>query len=103
MVFPALHGENGEDGAIQGFLETLNINYVGSSYEASSLCMNKAFAKRLVEAEGIEVSPFFDIRKNGYDKNEVIAKAKNLRFPLYVKGVHLGSSLGVKRRCFIRI
>ena len=53
VAFLAVHGTNGEDGAIQGLLELLHIPYTGSGIQASALCMNKAITKKILESEGI--------------------------------------------------
>ena len=52
VVFPALHGPFGEDGVVQGMLETLDVAYVGSGVEASALCMDKVLCKALMSAHG---------------------------------------------------
>lgn len=100
IVFPVLHGPNGEDGTMQGFLEIMNIPYVGCNHQSSAICMDKAVTKKLVALAGLSVVPYVDFSRNEWkkDPSNLIQKIfQNLEFPLYVKPVHLGSSVGVTR------
>lgn len=92
-AFIALHGAGGEDGVIQGFLETLGIPYTGSGVAASALAMDKARAKLVMNALEVPTPPF------GMAKTFEQAKelAKKIDFPLSVKPVSEGSSIGVTR------
>lgn len=92
-VFIALHGTGGEDGVIQGFLETLGLPYTGSGVAASALAMNKAHAKLVMNGLDIPTPPF------GLAKTleEAQALAKKIDFPVSVKPVAEGSSIGVTR------
>lgn len=58
LVFPVLHGPNGEDGTVQGLLELARVPYVGSSVAGSAACMDKDVCKRLLRNAGIPVVPF---------------------------------------------
>lgn len=91
LAFPVFHGSFGEDGMIQGFLETLAMPYVGCDYHSSVLAMNKDWTKLVASREGI-ATPKFVVHRKGLTLN-----LKDLQFPLWVKAVHLGSSLGVYR------
>lgn len=97
VIFPVLHGKNGEDGTIQGLFELSQIPYVGNGVLASSACMDKAVTKKLLEVEGIEVTEGFNI----YDYAEkdfdwILEKTqKELSFPVVVKPSNAGSSVGV--------
>ncbi len=98
IVIPAFHGPYGEDGMMQGFLETLGLPYVGASYKGSSLCMHKGWIKSVVEKEGIFTAKYVSFSKVSWEeKKDVFLDKieKELLFPLWVKGAHLGSSLGV--------
>ncbi len=97
VVIPVLHGPQGEDGMIQGFLHTLGIPYVGCDYASSALCMNKAWTKQVVSAHQIPVVPYFEINRAAYFQNPTIFLDKIADFPVWVKAVHLGSSIGVSR------
>lgn len=90
VVIPVFHGPKGEDGMVQGFLETLQIPYVGCGYAAASLCMHKAWTKQIAAAHGIAIVPYSQMKTG----EEV---PKEIPFPVWVKAVHQGSSIGVTR------
>lgn len=85
LVYIALHGRFGEDGCVQGLLEIAQIPYTGSKVLASALAMNKLAAKRVFDATGIPTPRYFAIEKI----------KRTFPFPLVVKPVSEGSSLGV--------
>jgi D-alanine-D-alanine ligase len=94
-AFLALHGKYGEDGAIQGLLEMMDIPYTGSRVLASALGMNKVHTKQIAVFHDIPTAAF-EIFDAGQDLGEVCVRAtKNLRFPVMVKPCEEGSSLGV--------
>ncbi len=93
VAFNGLHGKFGEDGAIQGLLETMGIPYTGSGLLASAMGMNKIISKTVFKANGLCVGPFKVVSVG--DK-KVFAKAQaELGFPLVVKPCSEGSSVGV--------
>ena len=95
LVFPILHGTGGEDGCLQGFLETLNLAYVGSDVRSSAVCMDKVFTKIILEKAGVKTVPYRDFLHNQpLPKFSELCKelgSKNL----IVKASALGSSVGV--------
>jgi UDP-N-acetylmuramate--alanine ligase len=93
IVLPIFHGPMGEDGMIQGFLETLGIAYVGCDYSASAICMDKWTAKCLVADGEIPTLPFVGVSK--HDKNFIIPE--DMHYPLFIKPAHLGSSIGISK------
>ncbi|MBA3958422.1 MAG: UDP-N-acetylmuramate--L-alanine ligase [Parachlamydiaceae bacterium] len=100
LFFPILHGSYGEDGAIQGFFETLDKPYTGCDQRAAALCMDKVLTKKVVGAAGLKTADY--VAFNHYEwhtKSESIKQkiVDELVFPLYVKPVHLGSSIAVTR------
>jgi D-alanine-D-alanine ligase len=98
VVFPVLHGTFGEDGVLQGLLETLSVPYVGCGVLASAVCMNKIAMKRAFQAEHVPVTPhvwFEEARWRGPDGGTRLVDG--LRWPLFVKPANMGSSLGVSR------
>ncbi len=100
LVYPILHGPFGEDGMIQGFLETLGIPYVGCDFRACALTMDKAWTKRVVQTYGIRVARFVEFSVHNWIKrpHEVREKIlKEFKFPFYIKATHLGSTFGVHR------
>jgi len=95
LVFIALHGKPGEDGTIQGFLETFGIPYTGSGVLASSLAMNKVASKKIFIASGIP-TPNFIALEDSESIDRFISRAINeIGIPLVVKPVSEGSSIGV--------
>lgn len=95
LVYIALHGRWGEDGSVQGLLEIANIPYTGSKVLASALAMNKLAAKKIFDASGIPTPRYVEI--NAF--TDIAAQAEKIKrtfpFPLVVKPVSEGSSLGV--------
>lgn len=96
IVFPVLHGQNGEDGRLQGLLELAGIQYVGCDMTSSTLCMDKYLAHELVSYRGIliPISYLFDTN-DSYEKIE--KKISHLKYPLFVKPVKAGSSFGISK------
>ena len=91
FVFLALHGNFGEDGTIQGTLDTMEIPYTGSGLTASSLCMNKELTKKLLRYEGIP-TPDWAVVRNPEEFD--LHKLEQLGYPLVVKPNSGGSSVG---------
>ena len=90
----------GEDGTIQGFFEILGKAYVGCDHRSSAVCMDKALTKKLMLLNGIAIVPFIDFHAMEWKKNRgkyLKAIEEQLTFPLYVKPLHLGSTVGVKK------
>lgn len=98
-VIPAFHGSDGENGGFQGLCETLNVPYAGSGVLASSIGMDKIRAKNLCQSQDIPVVEGLTIVENDWEKDSdtFIERAAGLGFPLIVKPVHLGSSIGVEK------
>jgi D-alanine-D-alanine ligase len=101
VVFPVVHGLGGEDGSLQGLLETAGITYVGSGVEASAICMNKVTAKSLVHNAGIETGNWSSINWcTSGSETRVDSSWAWSHFggsPLFVKPVAGGSSAGISR------
>tara|TARA_B100001123_G_C15337368_1_gene1033382 strand:- start:4136 stop:5056 length:921 start_codon:yes stop_codon:yes gene_type:complete len=95
IVFNALHGKYGEDGFIQGILESLKISYTHSGVLSSSLAMNKELSRILFKKNQMKTPKYFLLHQN--DKNNLRKKmrAKNIKFPIVIKPIDEGSSLGV--------
>ena len=90
VAFLALHGPGGEDGTVQGMLDVLGIPYTGSGVRASAVGMNKSMTKALVEREGVPVVSGMCLQKG-----EKTGPPKKLKWPLVVKPVDQGSTVGV--------
>lgn len=100
IVFPALHGTNGEDGALMGLLEMAGVPYVGCGVAASAIAMDKVLTKQVCQSQGIAVTPYVDFMKHQYetDPDEYVTRInRTLRYPLFVKPAHLGSSIGITK------
>ena len=113
VIFPILHGLYGEDGTIQGLLELLKIKYVGCNVLASSVAMDKAYAKIIFDKAGLKQAKYVYIYKKNnkdyeyidkefnvetLDINNISKKISNiLKMPVFVKPSNSGSSVGIKK------
>jgi D-alanine-D-alanine ligase len=97
IVFPVLHGTDGEDGSIQGLLKAMDLPMVGTGVLGSSVSMNKIVAKRLLRDAGLPVTDFLTFRYDQKDKISFNSIAKKLGVPFMVKSASLGSSVGVTK------
>ncbi len=92
VVFPALHGARGEDGTIAGFLDVIDVPYVGSGVRAGALAMDKWATKLIARDLGIATAPATRVTA----KDDPIG-GSHVGYPLIVKPVSSGSSFGVSR------
>ena len=92
VVFPVLHGPYGEDGTIQGFLETADIAYVGSGVMSSGAAMDKAFSKIIFAGAGMAVAQGIVVTRDEW-KNKI----ENINYPVFVKPARGGSSRGTHK------
>ncbi len=100
VVFPVLHGPFGEDGTMQGYLELLNVPYVGNGVLASAAGMDKEFTKALFEAAEVPVTPHVVIHETEWKSSpaEALERVAKLgALPLFVKPARAGSSVGVSK------
>lgn len=100
IVFPLLHGTNGEDGTVQGFFEVLNIPYVGNGVLASSAGMDKVSMKQLFAQVGLKQVPYVHFIRSQWqaDREVFIAEMESeLTWPMFVKPANLGSSVGISK------
>ena len=100
IFFPLIHGTYGEDGCLQGFFELLDIPYVGADVIGSAIAMDKEITKRLLMLEKIPVTKFIIIKKEDKlaDREKKVNQAiKEFHFPLFIKPVCLGSSVGISK------
>ena len=94
-VFNALHGKYGEDGFVQSILEYLKISYTHSGVISSSLAMDKELSRLIFKKNKIRVPKYFLLEK-GYEGNLIEkTKSKKIKFPIVIKPINEGSSLGV--------
>ena len=100
VVFPVLHGENGEDGAMQGLLQMAGIPYVGPQVAASAVAMDKTLTKLVVDHAGVTQAAGQLVRRSQLKENaESILDSLETRFayPMFVKPAGTGSSVGVSK------
>ena len=97
IIFNALHGKEGEDGVAQSYFEYLQIPYTHSGVISSHNAMNKVISKEIFKKNKIITPRYFVIEKKNYQKNRLskIIKKNKIKFPIVVKPVSEGSSLGV--------
>lgn len=95
ICFPVLHGKNGEDGTVQGLLELSGISFVGGKTLGMAMCMDKVITKIILEKNNIPQTPYFFLRK-GDDIGKALDESQ-MEFPLFVKPVNAGSSIGASK------
>ncbi|MDK2818251.1 MAG: D-alanine--D-alanine ligase [Spirochaetota bacterium] len=91
VIYPILHGNKGEDGCIQGVLETLNIPYVGCDVLSSAITMNKSITKKIFQSLDIPCAKGFTTTSNIQDN---LTKIEAINYPVFIKPVSEGSSIG---------
>jgi D-alanine-D-alanine ligase len=99
VAFAALHGPFGEDGTVQGMLESLDVPYVGAGVAASAVCMDKVLFKRLMGAAGVDQVEYVGVRESHWlaARAGVLAELAALGLPVFVKPAHQGSSVGIAK------
>ena len=100
VVFPVLHGKNGEDGTIQGMLQLAAIPYVGCDMISSACCMDKVYTNTLADAAGVPQAKWLGVKEYDYskEKDSILTKAEEyLGYPIFVKPANAGSSVGVSK------
>jgi D-alanine-D-alanine ligase len=100
VAFPIIHGTDGEDGTLQGYLEMIGLPYVGSGVAASAIGMDKAHMKHVFAAAKLPLAEFVEVREHDWrNERERIMRAVHnaLRLPYFVKPANTGSSVGVTK------
>ena len=99
VVFPVLHGRNGEDGRLQGIMEMARIPYVGCGVLSSAVCMDKGMTHTVLDYNGIQTAKWASVHQRDLNKldEKCVAIAETLGFPLFVKPANAGSSVGVNK------
>ena len=100
VVFGVLHGPWGEDGTIQGLLETVGLPYVGAGVLASAIAMDKDVCKAMLRDSGIATARSVTLRDHLCDPDDPAVAARvgdNLGWPVFVKPATLGSSIGISK------
>ncbi len=99
VVFPVLHGKNGEDGTVQGLLEMAGLPYVGCGVLGSALCMDKVCANLVMDAAGIARCEWDYMEAWQLADFDAIERrvAEKLHYPIFVKPANAGSSVGISK------
>ena len=100
VAFPVVHGTNVEDGTLQGYLQMMNIPYVGCDVLSSAVGMDKYVMKTVLKDNGIPVLDCKCYTANQYDENEeaIVDEIESaIGYPVIVKPVNLGSSIGISK------
>jgi D-alanine-D-alanine ligase len=100
VIFPLLHGPNGEDGTVQGLLELLNLPYVGNGVLASAAGMDKVIMKNIFAEAGLGQVDYTSFIRSDWEADKAGAYVKveqKLGYPCFVKPANLGSSVGISK------
>jgi D-alanine-D-alanine ligase len=100
VVFPMLHGPRGEDGCVQGLLELADSAYVGAGVAASAVGMDKELARAVFAHAGLRQTEYLVVRRSAWNADRpgtLTGIESKLRYPLFVKPVNLGSSIGISK------
>ncbi|MDR1032876.1 MAG: D-alanine--D-alanine ligase [Candidatus Nomurabacteria bacterium] len=100
IAFPVMHGAYGEDGSLMGLLRMAGVPFVGSDMEASAVAMNKVLSKEVAESNGIPTPRYVSFLTTEFsaDRKKCIKKVNDaLKYPVFVKPPHLGSSIGITK------
>ncbi|MBE6944548.1 MAG: D-alanine--D-alanine ligase [Ruminococcaceae bacterium] len=100
VVFPVLHGENGEDGSIQGLLQLAGIPYVGCHVAASAVAMDKTLTKLVADQAGIRQAAWqliWDHELEHHTQRAIEILESRFAYPMFVKPAGTGSSVGVTK------
>lgn len=97
VAIPVMHGTNGEDGTIQGFLEMLKVPYAGCDLIAAAVGQDKVLQKNILNDNGLPITNWFWAYENELDENpeELIRKVHKLIYPVIIKPACTGSSIGI--------
>lgn len=100
VIFPLLHGPNGEDGTIQGLFEILDMPYVGTGVLASACAMDKIMTKAILQQTDIPQLPYVAFTKYEWQKDQSAVCKRcegSLVYPMFIKPANMGSSVGISK------
>ena len=100
VIFPVVHGLNGEDGTIQGVLELANIPYVGAGVLGSALGLDKIYMKRAFAAAGLPIVDYLPITRRQYERDPdafILLVEEKIGYPCFTKFANSGSSVGTTK------
>ncbi|MBQ9047453.1 MAG: D-alanine--D-alanine ligase [Solobacterium sp.] len=97
VVIPVMHGTNGEDGTIQGFLEMLKVPYAGCDVISAAVGQDKVLQKLILSASGLPITNWFWVYASEMDehRDEILRKVRKLIYPVIIKPACTGSSIGI--------
>jgi D-alanine-D-alanine ligase len=99
VIFPLIHGANGEDGRLQGMLDFIGVPYIGSGVSGSVICMDKLFTKAILDKIGIRQLPYVGFTSFDWklSSDSIILEIESLGYPIFIKPANLGSSIGITK------
>ncbi len=97
VAFPIVHGTDGEDGTLQGLLKLLDIPFVGPDVLSSAICMDKDFAKKIMQANNLPTSPYLVVLTVAEALANFDQYVQELGLPFFVKPSAQGSSVGISK------
>lgn len=100
VIFPVVHGPNGEDGTIQGLLELANLPYVGAGVMASAVGMDKWMMKNVFAQAGLPQVNYVGVLRSQWERDQegiIVRIERELGYPCFVKPANMGSSVGVSK------
>lgn len=97
IIIPCIHGTYGEDGTIQGFLDAINMPYIGNGLLSSSVCMDKVTANDIFEKNKLKQARYLYADKESFDMDFIKKCESYIKFPMIVKPSANGSSVGVNK------
>ncbi len=100
VIFPVLHGENGEDGTVQGLFELSGIPYVGCGVCASAASMDKSVTKLIAATTGVRQAEWLTLRRSAFqaDPQKMCRRiTEKIDYPIFIKPCSTGSSVGVSK------
>ncbi|PKC36972.1 D-alanine--D-alanine ligase [Pantoea ananatis 15320] len=97
VIFPVVHGTQGEDGSLQGLLRMASLPFVGSDVLGSAVSMDKDVTKRLLRDAGLKVAPWLSVTQAQMNNLDIEAVIARFGLPLFIKPANQGSSVGVSK------
>lgn len=97
LVFPVLHGTDGEDGSVQGLFKSMNLPVLGSGVLGSAISMDKIISKKILKESGIPVASYLEFSKEQKNQIKFDEVVKNVGLPFMIKSAALGSSVGISK------
>lgn len=99
VIFPVLHGKNGEDGTVQGLFELSGIPYVGCGHMSSAICMDKEMTHIICEHAGVPCAPYMAVYQQDVKDEKALYEEvdQKLHVPFFIKPCNAGSSFGVHK------